>query len=79
VPTGGRRSVRCSLRVPARYLQAVIVVQIELTHASVELTDGSLLFLPRGVWHATSSSETFSALNRILGQRSWFDLHVGTR
>ncbi|MDI5962411.1 JmjC domain-containing protein [Streptantibioticus silvisoli] len=40
----------------------------------VELTAGSLLFMPRGEWHATSSSETSLALNLTFGQPSWLDL-----
>jgi 50S ribosomal protein L16 3-hydroxylase len=40
----------------------------------VELTAGSLLFMPRGEWHATSSAETSLALNLTFGQPSWLDL-----
>lgn len=41
---------------------------------TVELTEGSLLFMPRGEWHATASSETSLALNLTFGQPSWLDL-----
>ncbi|MGN7379526.1 hypothetical protein [Bacillus sp. FSL R5-0397] len=35
---------------------------------------GSFLFLPRGCWHSTSSSEETIALNFTFGQPAWLDL-----
>ncbi|PAK35901.1 JmjC domain-containing protein [Bacillus safensis] len=38
------------------------------------LDTGSFLFLPRGCWHSTSSSEETIALNFTFGQPAWLDL-----
>jgi 50S ribosomal protein L16 3-hydroxylase len=37
----------------------------------IELSPGSLLFIPRGWWHATSSTEETIALNFTFSQQSW--------
>lgn len=47
----------------------------ELSHGvEVELNTGSFLFLPRGSWHSTSSSDETISLNFTFGQPAWLDL-----
>jgi 50S ribosomal protein L16 3-hydroxylase len=40
----------------------------------VKLTPGSMLYLPRGVWHSTKSDEETLAINITFGQPTWLDL-----
>lgn len=42
----------------------------------VELAPGSMLFLPRGYWHATQSNEETLSLNITLTQPTWLDLFL---
>ena len=41
---------------------------------TVVLSPGSVLFVPRGYWHATESDEETLALNFTFGQPSWADV-----
>ncbi|MGW5260544.1 JmjC domain-containing protein [Microbispora sp. NPDC004025] len=40
----------------------------------VVLRPGSMLFLPRGLWHCTASGEATLSINITLGQPTWLDL-----
>ena len=51
----------------------------DLPNANVEiLSPGTMLYLPRGVWHSTQSDEETLALNITLGQPTWMDLILST-
>jgi 50S ribosomal protein L16 3-hydroxylase len=41
---------------------------------TIDLLPGSVLFVPRGFWHATEAGEDTLALNFTFGQPSWADL-----
>ncbi|MEC1255504.1 cupin domain-containing protein [Bacillus subtilis] len=40
----------------------------------VNLTPGTMLYLPRGLWHSTKSDQATLALNITFGQPAWLDL-----
>ncbi|REJ07945.1 JmjC domain-containing protein [Halobacillus trueperi] len=44
----------------------------------VDLIPGTMLYLPRGIWHSTESNEETLALNITLGQPTWMDLFLST-
>ncbi|MGR5880841.1 JmjC domain-containing protein [Bacillus cereus] len=40
----------------------------------IELIPGSMLYLPRGLWHSTKSNEETLAFNITFGQPTWLEL-----
>ena len=56
------------LRAQAR---AAFPTEVPAGAERVELRPGSLLFVPRGTWHATTSDEETIALNFTFSQQSW--------
>jgi 50S ribosomal protein L16 3-hydroxylase len=59
------------------YLQAPLPEVMPLETISFELKPGSLLFVPRGVWHSTEAEGDALALNFTFTAPAWADLLLG--
>ena len=58
------------------YVDNPLPTQMPVDAETFELKPGSVLFVPRGYWHSTESTEDTLALNFTFGQPTWTDLMV---
>lgn len=58
----------------AGYLEGPLPTGLPDDAQSVELSPGSVLFVPRGSWHATEADEDTLALNFTFAQPTWADV-----
>lgn len=59
------------------YLDAPMVESMPQKTISFKLTPGSVLFVPRGVWHSTEAQGDALALNFTFTAPTWADLFLG--
>jgi 50S ribosomal protein L16 3-hydroxylase len=58
----------------AGYVDAPLPTQMPTDTEVIDLEPGSVLFVPRGYWHATEADEETLAINFTFGQPTWADL-----
>ena len=58
----------------AGYVDAPLPTQMPADTEVIDLKPGSVLFVPRGYWHATEADEDTLAINFTFGQPTWADL-----
>jgi 50S ribosomal protein L16 3-hydroxylase len=58
----------------APYQHGEIVQKMPATEKKIVLKPGSMLFVPRGIWHRTEASDDALALNFTFNQPTWIDL-----
>ncbi len=58
----------------ASYLEGPFPTELPADTQTVDLTPGSVLFVPRGCWHATEADEDTLALNFTFAQPTWADV-----
>jgi 50S ribosomal protein L16 3-hydroxylase len=58
----------------ASYLEASLPTKMPSEAQTYELTPGSVLFVPRGYWHATEAQGDALALNFTFSAPTWIDL-----
>lgn len=56
------------------YLQGPLPTELPDDAHVIDLAPGSVLFVPRGYWHATEAEEDTLALNFTFGQPTWADV-----
>jgi 50S ribosomal protein L16 3-hydroxylase len=56
------------------YLEGNIISEMPSDAQEIELTPGSLLFLPRGMWHKTEALSDAISLNFTFSAPTWIDL-----
>ncbi len=59
------------------YLESPMAEKMPTETLSFELKPGSLLFVPRGVWHATEANGDALSLNFTFTAPAWMDLFLG--
>ena len=57
-----------------RYVACRLPTRMPADAQAIDLSPGSVLFVPRGYWHATEADEDTLALNFTFGQPTWADL-----
>ena len=58
----------------AGYVEGPLPTQMPADTEVIDLKPGSVLFVPRGYWHATEADEDTLAINFTFGQPTWADL-----
>ena len=62
----------------AGYVEGPLPTHLPDDAEVIDLAPGSVLFVPRGYWHATEADEDTLAINFTFGQPTWADLVLDT-
>ncbi len=60
----------------ASYTSGVMPTKMPADHQQINLSPGSMLFVPRGYWHSTEAIGDALALNFTFSQPTWIDLLI---